>query len=661
MKKLLAILIASAILISVFILPVYALNADLVVLSVGDNVLEGDEDGDDGGGNVNPTEPSLPANAYDLSVNGEFFTADKLTISCGNGTAVFDPPKNILTLNSVEMRKTAFSSKLYKYAAISSAIPDLTVVLNGKNVYDEGKSENYFLRSSGSVTFTGSGSAEMYKTVSVEHETYIEAETRWEVRYTEDRVRTDVAVEVDSNITFDNTEAERFFVKSTGNGDLSVHDSALTRCELKVPGIALIENAVILGEWVSDRLDQSEKLYRCSVDSGDTLTVKNSLLEDCSLNTDKDLTMASCSFYGTDMRINGSFMCDKTIGSARHEGQNSTIRVNGPKTNITECEFRGIAETDDGLQEVFIPGSVGTIPMTTTFKNETFSGVFLRLESKDDPTFEADFINSSIIMDSVSVADPDLKIKISDSVFMLCNSDFGTLIDYDYDNGITLSDNIGIVAGDWGCDYLSGGILIDVLDGYIRYDEERGELYLNNDYGVRGWLQRTDYIRSGSLVKITFDKNVTYIGSDSNIVPLFVNCSSLKELVIKSEQIKDVCFIDMQNDLFGENYMPDLVIFVPVSLVDSYKKALPDYASQIIVSDFSDKPNLLGDTDGDGEVEIRDATWIQRKLNMIEIPFAFVDRRADIDKNGIVDITDATLIQRYLIGINTNYCIGKEV
>ena len=57
---------------------------------------------------------------------------------------------------------------------------------------------------------------------------------------------------------------------------------------------------------------------------------------------------------------------------------------------------------------------------------------------------------------------------------------------------------------------------------------------------------------------------------------------------------------------------------------------------------------LLGDVDGDGKVNIVDATEIQRFIAELT---DFTDEQknaADVDGNGVVDISDATLLQRYL-------------
>ena len=70
---------------------------------------------------------------------------------------------------------------------------------------------------------------------------------------------------------------------------------------------------------------------------------------------------------------------------------------------------------------------------------------------------------------------------------------------------------------------------------------------------------------------------------------------------------------------------------------------------------------LLGDADGDGEVNIIDATWIQRALAGIEVPNAFNETAADVDGDGDMTIIDVTCIQRYLAGIEVPYAIGEPV
>ena len=70
---------------------------------------------------------------------------------------------------------------------------------------------------------------------------------------------------------------------------------------------------------------------------------------------------------------------------------------------------------------------------------------------------------------------------------------------------------------------------------------------------------------------------------------------------------------------------------------------------------------ILGDVDGDKAVSIIDATYIQRKLADIAIPFALNETVADTDNDGSVTILDATYIQRWLADLPSNESIGKPI
>ena len=60
---------------------------------------------------------------------------------------------------------------------------------------------------------------------------------------------------------------------------------------------------------------------------------------------------------------------------------------------------------------------------------------------------------------------------------------------------------------------------------------------------------------------------------------------------------------------------------------------------------------VYGDADGDGDVTILDATFIQRFVAGISLPKPLNELNADVDGDGSVTIIDATLIQRFKAGI----------
>lgn len=73
--------------------------------------------------------------------------------------------------------------------------------------------------------------------------------------------------------------------------------------------------------------------------------------------------------------------------------------------------------------------------------------------------------------------------------------------------------------------------------------------------------------------------------------------------------------------------------------------------------------NTLGDVDGDGEVTIIDATFIQRYNVNMEIPISEETLRkcGDVDGDGEVSVIDATFIQRFEAKIPTPYPIGEAI
>lgn len=71
---------------------------------------------------------------------------------------------------------------------------------------------------------------------------------------------------------------------------------------------------------------------------------------------------------------------------------------------------------------------------------------------------------------------------------------------------------------------------------------------------------------------------------------------------------------------------------------------------------------LLGDVNGDGEVDMIDATVIQRAVTRINEPYTQEQlMNADIDGDGGITIVDATFIQRYSTGVKTPYKIGEAI
>lgn len=70
---------------------------------------------------------------------------------------------------------------------------------------------------------------------------------------------------------------------------------------------------------------------------------------------------------------------------------------------------------------------------------------------------------------------------------------------------------------------------------------------------------------------------------------------------------------------------------------------------------------LLGDANQDGEINIKDATAIQKHIAQLELLPDSALTLADADKDEDVNIKDATAIQKHIAGINTGYPIGEAL
>lgn len=97
-----------------------------------------------------PASAFADATQYDLFVNGEQFTSEKLTIECGEGTATYDPATQTLALNNASIANTA------GYGGIASNLTgDLTIALQGNNSIT--LDDNMGIMAAGNIGITGPG------------------------------------------------------------------------------------------------------------------------------------------------------------------------------------------------------------------------------------------------------------------------------------------------------------------------------------------------------------------------------------------------------------------------------------------------------------------------------------------------------------------------
>ena len=104
---------------------------------------------------------AFAAENYDLYVNGEQFTSEKLSIACGEGTASYDPNTKTLTLDNATITNGGKSDENPKYGIRVVGDTDLTIKLSGTNsitledgggIFADGSSDNYNIIGDGKLT-----------------------------------------------------------------------------------------------------------------------------------------------------------------------------------------------------------------------------------------------------------------------------------------------------------------------------------------------------------------------------------------------------------------------------------------------------------------------------------------------------------------------------
>ena len=135
------------------------------------------------------------------------------------------------------------------------------------------------------------------------------------------------------------------------------------------------------------------------------------------------------------------------------------------------------------------------------------------------------------------------------------------------------------------------------------------------------------YVCSG-LTSITIPNSVTSIGNFA-----FSGCSGLKEVYCMAEQVPST-----KTKAFSNTDIASATLYVPASAIDTYKATAPWSGFGTILP-----IPLLGDANGNGEVEIGDVTSV---LTLIATPEAtgYNNKAADANENGEIEIGDVTTI-----------------
>ena len=144
-----------------------------------------------------------------------------------------------------------------------------------------------------------------------------------------------------------------------------------------------------------------------------------------------------------------------------------------------------------------------------------------------------------------------------------------------------------------------------------------------------------------SLETVTIPSQTEYIGYQA-----FYKCSQLRQVVFERtdyDEEEDYFYVD--ESAFVE-CNPELVIYVQPSMLNLFEETfMPEYAD--IITDEAPPEIILGDVNGDGELNIKDAAAMQLQLAKLYTE-SFNESVADVNKDGEFNIKDAAYIQLQL-------------
>lgn len=165
-----------------------------------------------------------------------------------------------------------------------------------------------------------------------------------------------------------------------------------------------------------------------------------------------------------------------------------------------------------------------------------------------------------------------------------------------------------------------------------------------------------------SLTYIEIPRSVNYIANSAFIndeITLGVYYNSYAHTFAVDKSI-DYIILDPENIPTESPTVPVPTEQSTESIVEKPTTPATEASTDAVIEEPTQADGYyLGDVNGDGVVDIIDATLIQRYSAKLLIDVEYEISHGDVDENNSVDDIDATLIRRYLASIDIYYPVGE--
>ncbi len=183
-----------------------------------------------------------------------------------------------------------------------------------------------------------------------------------------------------------------------------------------------------------------------------------------------------------------------------------------------------------------------------------------------------------------------------------------------------------------------GEVIVTTVDDHKMFAVPSDKNYIlkmvGNDVGTLDYyVAKTDILGDDTSIIKSFE-NVA-LDKDKEMLGALVNVRNEDDNTIQQEEK----LLLLEND------------------TEAGVEILPNGEEKECVSRF-----VLGDVNNNGDIDITDATFVQRKLTKIDTPYTDeILQQGDVDGNGTLELMDVTAIQYYLNQMSIPYLIGVNV